>query len=67
MFISVLFVFIAKRVASAPSLKITNLMLVPETCKECYFKSKDEASVIFKKKIESDCNEKLKQAQPTKR
>jgi hypothetical protein len=42
---------------------ICNLMLVPETCKECYFKSKDEASVIFKKKIESDCNEKLKQAQ----
>ena len=42
---------------------ICNLMLVPETCKECYFKSKDEASAIFKKKIESDCNEKLKQAQ----
>ena len=42
---------------------ICNLMLVPEICKECYFKSKDEASAIFKKKIESDCNEKLKQAQ----
>ena len=41
---------------------IYQLMVVPETCKECYFKSKDEAKLIFKKKIESDCTEKLKQA-----
>jgi hypothetical protein len=41
---------------------IYELMIVPEVCKECYFKSKDEAGIIFKKKIESDCTEKLKQA-----
>jgi len=41
---------------------IYNLMLVPETCKDCYFKSREEAVLIFKKKVESDCTEKLKQA-----
>jgi hypothetical protein len=41
---------------------IYQLMMVPETCKECYFKSKDAAIVIFNKKIDSDCTEKLKQA-----
>lgn len=41
---------------------IYELMTVPDICKECYFKSKDEATLIFKKKIESDCNEKLKEA-----
>lgn len=41
---------------------IYQLMLVPETCKDCYFKSKDAANEIFKKKIESDCTEKVKQA-----
>jgi predicted Rdx family selenoprotein len=41
---------------------IYNLMLVPETCKDCYFKSREDAVLIFKKKIESDCTEKLKQA-----
>ena len=41
---------------------IYQLMMVPETCKECYFKSKDAATVIFNKKIDSDCTEKLKQA-----
>lgn len=41
---------------------IYELMVVPEVCKECYFKSKDEAGIIFKKKIASDCTEKLKQA-----
>jgi hypothetical protein len=41
---------------------IYNLMTVPETSKDCYFKSKDAATAIFKLKIESDCTEKLKQA-----
>ena len=41
---------------------IYELMTVPDICKECYFKSKDEATLIFKKKIESDCTEKLKEA-----
>lgn len=41
---------------------IYNLMIVPEVCKECYFKAKDVVSVKFEKKIESDCSEKLKQA-----
>lgn len=41
---------------------IYKLMTVPDVCKDCYFKSKEEATVIFKKKIESDCTEKLKEA-----
>lgn len=41
---------------------IYKLMIVPQTCKDCYFKSEDAASLIFKNKIESDCTEKLKQA-----
>lgn len=41
---------------------IYELMTVPDICKECYFKSKEEATLIFKKKIESDCTEKLKEA-----
>jgi hypothetical protein len=41
---------------------IYNLMTVPETCKDCYFKAQDKATAIFKQKIESDCTEKLKQA-----
>lgn len=41
---------------------IYELMTVPDICKDCYFKSKDEATLIFKKKIESDCTEKLKEA-----
>lgn len=41
---------------------IFNLMLVPETCKDCFFKSQELAKIIFNKKIESDCNEKLKAA-----
>jgi hypothetical protein len=41
---------------------IFTLMSVPETCKDCYFKSKEETSLLFNKKIESDCTEKLKQA-----
>lgn len=41
---------------------IYKLMMVPNVCKECYFKAKDAATLIFNKKIESDCTEKLKEA-----
>jgi predicted Rdx family selenoprotein len=41
---------------------IYSLMIVPETCKDCYLKCQDQATVIFTKKIESDCTEKLKEA-----
>lgn len=41
---------------------IYQLMMVPDVCKECYFKAKDAATLIFNKKIESDCTEKLKEA-----
>lgn len=41
---------------------IFKLMVVPDVCKECYFKSMDAATTIFNKKIESDCIEKLKEA-----
>lgn len=41
---------------------ILKLMAVPDVCKDCYFKSKDLATIIFKKKIESDCTEKVKEA-----
>ena len=41
---------------------IYQLMMVPNVCKECYFKAKDAATIIFNKKIESDCTEKLKEA-----
>ncbi len=41
---------------------IYELMIVPETCKDCYFKSNEEATVIFNKKIERACTEKLKEA-----
>lgn len=41
---------------------IYQLMMVPNVCKECYFKAKDASTLIFNKKIESDCTEKLKEA-----
>ena len=41
---------------------IYNLMMVPNVCKECYFKAKDAATLIFNKKIDIDCTEKLKEA-----
>jgi hypothetical protein len=44
---------------------IYKLMMVPNVCKECYFKAKDAATLIFNKKIESDCTEKLKEAKLT--
>lgn len=44
---------------------IYKLMMVPNVCKECYFKAKDVATLIFNKKIQSDCTEKLKEAKLT--
>ena len=41
---------------------IYKLMMVPNVCKECYFKAKDAATFIFNKKIQSDCTENLKEA-----
>ena len=41
---------------------IYKLMMVPNVCKECYFTAKDAATLIFNKKIESECTEKLKEA-----
>lgn len=41
---------------------IYNLSLVPEVCKDCYFKCLDEAISIFQKKINEECSMKLKEA-----
>lgn len=41
---------------------IYKLMAVPDVCKDCYFKAKDLSTIIFNKKIESDCTEKVKEA-----
>lgn len=41
---------------------IYKLMAVPDVCKDCYFKAKDLSIIIFKKKIESDCTEKVREA-----
>jgi hypothetical protein len=38
------------------------LMTVPAVSKDCHFKAKDLASIIFNQKIDSDCSEKLKEA-----
>lgn len=41
---------------------IYNLSLVPEICKDCYFKCLDEATTIFQKKINEECSMRLKEA-----
>jgi hypothetical protein len=41
---------------------ILMLMTVPAVSKDCHFKAKDLASIIFNQKIDSDCTEKLKEA-----
>lgn len=41
---------------------IFKLALVPEVCKECYFKCLDTISVIYQKKIDADCKIKLNKA-----
>ncbi len=41
---------------------ILMLMTVPAVSKDCHVKTKELTSIIFNKKIESDCTEKLKEA-----
>jgi hypothetical protein len=41
---------------------IYQLSLVPDVCQECYFKCLDTLSSIYQKKIDADCNTKLKDA-----
>jgi len=41
---------------------IYQLSLVPEVCKECYFKCLDNLSVIYQQKIDIDCKAKLNNA-----
>ena len=41
---------------------IFKLALVPEVCKECYFKCLDTISVIYQKKIDADCKIKFNKA-----
>jgi hypothetical protein len=41
---------------------IFKLALVPEVCKECYFKCLDTLSVIYQKKIDADCKIKFNKA-----
>jgi len=41
---------------------IYKLSLVPDVCKECYFKCLDTLTTIYQKKIDADCKIKLNQA-----
>ena len=41
---------------------IYKLTLVPDVCKECYFKCLDTLSVIYQKKIDADCKIELNKA-----
>lgn len=41
---------------------IYNLALVPEVCKDCYFKASDIIASLFKQKIDTDCKAKLLKA-----
>jgi predicted Rdx family selenoprotein len=41
---------------------IYNLSLVPEVCKECYFKCSDLLTIIYQQKIDADCKSKLSKA-----
>ncbi len=41
---------------------IYKLSLVPDVCKECYFKCIDTLTTIYQKKIDTDCKIKLNQA-----
>jgi hypothetical protein len=44
---------------------IYQLSLVPDVCKECYFKCLDTLTSIYQKKIDVDCNVKLNKAKMT--
>ncbi|MCZ8167689.1 hypothetical protein [Flavobacterium sp.] len=41
---------------------IYNLALVPEVCKDCYFKTSDIIATLFQQKIDTDCKAKLSKA-----
>lgn len=41
---------------------IYNLSLVPEVCKECYFKCADLLTLVYQQKIDADCASKLSKA-----
>ena len=44
---------------------IYNLALVPEVCKECYFKCLDNLTKIYQQKIDTDCKSKFNEAKTT--
>ena len=41
---------------------IYKLALVPELCKDCYFKTSEIVGILFQQKIDSDCQTKLSKA-----
>lgn len=41
---------------------IYTLSLVPEVCKDCYFKCSDLLTLVYQQKIDSDCTSKLSKA-----
>ena len=41
---------------------IYNLSIIPDVCKDCYFKCQDTLSSIYQKKIDNECKNKLTQA-----
>lgn len=44
---------------------IYKLALVPEVCKECYFKCLDKLTTIYQQKIDADCKSKFNEAKTT--
>jgi len=44
---------------------IYKLALVPEVCKDCYFKCLDDLTKIYQQKIDADCKAKLSKAKMT--
>ena len=44
---------------------IYKLALVPEVCKECYFKCLDNLTTIYQQKIDADCKSKFNEAKTT--
>lgn len=44
---------------------IYNLSLVPDVCKDCYYKSLDKLTLIYQQKIDSDCTLKYNEAKIT--
>lgn len=41
---------------------IAKLMLVPDVCKECYFKCADKVETIYQHKIDKECTVKIREA-----